>query len=86
MEAGAGEDVPEDAPEDSEDAETLLEVVYPYGLSEQMLREYADPAHNRMYSVDVYREVLLKLLRSARYWRMTIPKWLPGRLRNFGVL
>lgn len=85
MEAESEEDIPEN-PGEVDESSALPEVVYPYNLTEQMLQDYVDPAYNRRYSVDVYREIIVKLLRSAKYWRMDIPKWLPGRLRSLGVL
>lgn len=86
MEAETEEEIPDLSPDDLDESSALPEVVYPYTLTEQMLQDYNDPAYNRRYSVDVYREIIVKLLRSAKYWRMDIPKWLPGRLRSLGVL
>jgi hypothetical protein len=88
MEADYGEDPPDEqeALEDADAAEPLLEVVYPYSLTEHMVQVYADPAYNRNYSVDIYREILVKLLRSVKYWRLDTPRWLPTRLRSLGAL
>lgn len=78
---------PEDALEQApDDIDPLEEMVYPYSLTESMVKTYEDPAHNRDYSVDIYREILLKLLRSCKYWRFATPKWLPQRLRSLGAL
>jgi len=84
MEAGVEDD---DVPDENEiDVEPLHEVVFPYELTERLLKIYEDPTYNRQYSVDVYREILLKLLRSVKYWRLDTPRWLPNRLRSLGAL
>ena len=89
MEADYGEEIDEVPPEEEEGgpaAEPLLEVVFPYNLTEHMLELYEDPGFNRNYSVDIYREILVKLLRSVKYWRLNVPRWLPTRLRSLGAL
>lgn len=77
-------DVP--PPEEHDDVEPLMEVVFPCNLTEQMVKTYEDPAYARHYSVDIYREIMVKLLRSVKYWRLDIPRWLPSRLRSLGAL
>lgn len=87
MEAAPEEEDSEPVADESlEDVEPLQEVVYPFTLTEQMLRLYEDPAHNRSYGVDIYREILLKLLRSVSYWRLDVPRWLTTRLRALRAL
>lgn len=86
MEASAGEDIP-DTPPVEDEIEPLMEIVYPYNLTEQMVKIYEDPAYGRAtIQIDIYREIMVKLLRSVKYWRQEIPRWLPQRLRTLGVL
>jgi hypothetical protein len=69
-----------------DETQIIEEVVYPFRLTEGMLQQYQDPAFNRSNLGDAYVEVLVKLLRSAKFWRISIPRWLLDRLNTFGVL
>ncbi len=72
----------EDKVEQPAAVEYLSEVVYPFELTDNLLNLYRDPVYNREELGDAYREVLLKMLRSAKYWRMDIPEWLIRRVKS----
>jgi len=88
MESEPGEEIPEpdDIPETPEEAIIMDDLVFPYQLTETMLVDYEDPAHNRENLRDGYGEIMTKLLRSAKYWRIAVPKWLPNRMGKMGIL
>jgi hypothetical protein len=69
-----------------DETQIIEEVVYPFRLTDTLLQQYQDPAFNRSNLGDAYVEVLVKLLRSAKFWRISIPRWLLDRLKTFGVL
>ncbi len=71
---------------ESDETQIIEEVVYPFTLTETLLQQYEDPAFNRSNLGDAYAEVLVKLLRSAKFWRISIPRWLLDRLQTFGVM
>lgn len=74
---------PDDAPqEEASPVEYVDEIVFPYKLTETMLLLYRDPVYNRKELGEVYQEVLIKLLRSAKYWRFDIPYWLVQRVQD----
>jgi hypothetical protein len=89
---GANEEVDPEMEEEhiskteSDEIQIVEEIVYPFRLTEKMLVDYEDPAYNRSHLGDVYQEVLVKLLRSAKFWRISIPRWLLDRLKSFGVI
>lgn len=71
---------------ENDEIQIIEEVNYPYRLTEIMLQQYQDPAFNRAHLGDAYVEVLVKLLRSAKFWHISVPRWLLDRLRSLGVL
>ena len=71
---------------ENDETQIIEEVNYPYNLTDMMLQQYKDPAFNRANLGDAYVEVLVKLLRSARFWHISVPRWLLDRLQRFGVL
>lgn len=87
MEADIGdevEEIPQESVSKTESDETQIieELVYPYEMTARMMGQYEDPVFNRRQLADNYLSVLIKLERSIKYWRLTIPKWLISRIQN----
>lgn len=90
MEAETEEELPADGEQGEEYSKTVSdetqiieELVYPFELTRKMMQSYEDPAYNVDQLGDAYPEVLRKLLRSVRFWRMKAPVWLLSRVQQF---
>ena len=56
----------------------LEELVYPFELTQRLVRDFA--ANKDSFRRVDLKLVLRKLYRSVKYWRLEMPKWLPGRM------
>lgn len=72
----------DEAPKETNEPEEIIEVNYPFDLTCKLLQLYEDPVYNKAELGEFYVEILLKILRSARYWRIEIPKWLIQRVKS----
>lgn len=75
----------ENTPEEVEDAgetETLEEIVFPEDVTLRLLEYYHDPLYNREFLGSSYPELMIKLYRSVRRWRIECPKWLKIRVNS----
>ena len=93
MEVESGKGVEEDSEKSefvsknaSDETQIVEELVYPFQLTLIMMEQYEDSAFNRENLGDAYSEILIKILRSVKFWGFPVPPWLPNRLGKLGVL
>ena len=79
--AGSGPDMLEDTPANPSDVMIIEELVYPYDMTLDMLKQYKTfSSMNLEHDMNI---IFRKLYRSARYWRLEQKQfaWLIKRLR-----
>lgn len=78
------EEVLENTPEENKTSETeiLEEIVFPEDMTFRLLDSYQDPLYNREFLGDSYSELMIKLYRSVRRWKIECPAWLKIRVNS----